>query len=275
MREHLILPFVLVLLLSSAMIAGCRGAKQPTIPGEGPAQVSPQPSRVLFQDSFDNGALNPALWNVTSEGDFAEMAAEVIDSGSTNAPDFRLRLMANTLGTADDTVKFLGVRTLQNFELMQGIMVSFELDWNEQANGSYLTSGLYLSPVLTDFNPAKESDWIALEYIGVPPGKNARFQIARNVNGRFGIVYDEGWPNIQRTGRKIAKQHIEVFIDAQHLKVIENSKELFSSSVHGLNFNHAYIYFQMSSHSNYPGRTVYYDNILVQGVSPVTTESTK
>jgi hypothetical protein len=51
---------------------------------------------------------------------------------------------------------------------------------------------------------------------------------------------------------------------------MENGEGLFSIGNHGINFTQAYLYLQMSSHSNYPSRDVYFDNILVQRVSSST-----
>jgi len=171
------------------------------------------------------------------------------------------------MGTKDDTVKFHGVRSLEKIDFSDGKSISFDLDWNDQTNGSYLTAGLYLCPVSTDTSPRQGLDWVAVEYVGVPPRGNARLQIATVNKGNLRFLFTEGWPEKQRTGRQIANQHVELIIDADSLKVMENGLELFSTGDHGLSFNQAYLYLQMSSHSNYPSREIYFDNIEVQNAS--------
>ena len=101
----------------------------------------------------------------------------------------------------------------------------------------------------------------------VPPGQNARFQVASTNTGSLRFLFTEGWPDKQRTGRKIANQHVELIIYKNSLKVMENGEELFSTDDHGQDFTQAHLYFQVSSHSNYPSREVYFDNIMVQSVS--------
>ena len=141
---------------------------------------------------------------------------------------------------------------------------SFDLDWNNQSNGCYLTASLYLCPTVTNGNPRDENDWLKFEYVGVPPGRNARCVIASKSDGKVKYLYTEGWPE-QRTGRHIAHQRIKIILDAKNksLKIIENGKEIYSSQSHGLEFTSAYIYLQMSSHSNYHTRELYFDNVVI------------
>lgn len=231
---------------------------------------STQKISLLIHDNFDRSGLDVSQWKVTHAGDFAEMTANVIDVDPGEYVDNRLRLSANTIGTSDETVKFLGVRNMQIIDFTEAKAISFDLDWNNQANGCYLSAGIFLCPVSTDVNPATESDWIAFEYVGVPPGENARFQIAKMNNGNLQFLYTEGWPDQQRIGRKISNEHVEIIIGSNNLSVGENSKEIFSSKQFELNFSQAYLYLQMSSHSNYPTREVYFDNISVQSSSLLT-----
>ena len=212
-------------------------------------------------DDFQEGVISEGRWTLTRQNDFRTSLIDVIDVGQN---DLRLRLLADTVGTMDDTVKFHGVRTMKKIDFTERKIISFDLDWNEQANGSYLTAGIYLCPVVTDTNPRDEVDWIAFEYVGVPPGDNARFQIASKTNNSLRFLFTEGWPNKQRTGREIANQHVKLMIDKDTLKVLENNDELFITPDHGLGFTEAYLYLQMSSHSNYSSREVYFDNIVVK-----------
>ncbi len=251
---HLAKLLVLIALLSLSALA-CKSASPP------------QQDGVVLQEHFDRGTLDLSRWIVTKDGDFAEMVVDVIDADPGEVVDYRLRLRANTIGTSDNTVKFLGVRNSQMINFTEAKTISLDLDWNNQANGSYLTGGIFLCPVATEANPATQPDWIAFEYVGVPPGQNSRFQVDRMNAGNLKLLFTEGWPDLQRTGRKIANQHLEVTIDGNSLRVRENGDEIFSSGDAGINFTQAYLYLQVSSHSNYPTREVYFDNVMVKELS--------
>ena len=172
-----------------------------------------------------------------------------------------MRLRANTIGTSDDTVKFHGLRSVQRLDFSRGLNISFDLDWNNQSNGCYLTGSVYLCPTATNENPRDEENWLKFEYVGVPPGQNARCVIATKIDGRTGWLYAEGWPE-ERSGRTIADQHIRIILNDESFKVMENGREIYASQ-HDFTFTSAYIYLQMSSHSNYPAREVYFDDVVV------------
>ncbi len=208
----------------------------------------------IFNENFNEGILNAERWQITREGDFEESTIDVYDH--------RLRLRANTIGTSDDTVKFHGVRSVHRVDFSRGLNISFDLDWNNQSNGCYLTGSVYLCPTATNENPRDEDDWLKFEYVGVPPGQNARCVIATKIDGRTGWLYTEGWPE-DRSGRKIADQHIRIIMDDESFKVMENGREIYASPSHDLTFTSAYIYLQMSSHSNYPAREIYFDDVVV------------
>ena len=234
--------------------------------GEAGDQPRTQPrGEVVFREEFATAALPPRVWAITRENDFQESTIDIVqvdDAGGDE--DRRLRLRASTIGTDDRTVKFHGVRTATPIvDLREAVEVSFSLDWNNQANGCYLTAGVYLCPTATDANPRNERDWLRVQYIGVPPGRNARCLIASKVNGRLKHLFTEGWPTEQRMGRQIALQNVRLRIDRTSLKVIENGRLLFELAGHRLGFTEAYLYLQMSSHSNYPAREIYFDNICV------------
>ena len=213
-------------------------------------------SKILFMDGFNEGKLNNN-WVITRKGDFNESTIDVYD--------YRLRMRAKTIATADDTVKFHGVRSTQELNFSNGLNISFDIDWNNQSNGCYLTASIYLCPTTTNGNPREEKDWLKFEYVGVPPGKNARCVIATKVNGRMKHSYTEGWPE-NRTGRHIGNQHIEIILDDKNLKIIENGRYIYNSSANDLTFTSAYLYLQMSSHSNYPSREIYFDNVVVEEI---------
>jgi hypothetical protein len=216
----------------------------------------------IFNENFSEGTLNPKLWQITREGDFKESRIDVYDTDPTENVDYRLRLRANTIGTRDDTVKFHGVRSLYNVDFREGKEISFDIDWNNQSNGCYLTASVYLCPTATKGNPRDEKDWLKFEYVGVPPGRNARCVIAAKSDGKVKYLYTEGWPE-QKSGRHIAYLRIKIILDGENLKVIESGTERYSTQSHELEFSSAYLYLQMSSHSNYPTREIYFDNVVV------------
>jgi len=139
---------------------------------------------VAVRDNFSDGTLNPEIWQITREGDFKESTIDVYDAAPTENGDYRLRLRMNTIGTSDDTVKFHGVRSVEKVNFCEGKEISFDLDWNNQSNGCYLTASLYLCPTATNGNPREEKDWLKFEYVGVPPGRNARCVIAAKSDGK-------------------------------------------------------------------------------------------
>ena len=219
-------------------------------------------SNVKFNENFSEGVLNTQTWQITREGDFEESTIDVYDVDLTEDVDYRLRLRANTIGTSDDTVKFHGVRSVQKVDFSEGLNISFDLDWNNQSNGCYLTASVYLCPNVTNGNPRDENDWLKFEYVGVPPGKTARSVIAAKIDGRTRWLYTEGWPE-DRSGRKITDQHIQITLDGKSFKIMEEGEEIYALPSHNLTPTSAYIYLQMSSHSNYPAREIYFNNVVV------------
>jgi len=208
-----------------------------------------------FRDAFDRPELDSAAWISVADGDFQERVVDV-QSG-------RLRLRCATVGTNDRTVKYLGVRSVAAVPLRDGRKVSAELDWNNQANGSYLSSALVLAPAATEGNPLLTSDWIKIEYVGVPPGKNGRLVVGRRAKGRELPLFTEGWPESNRNGRPIARQKIELILRGDGVDVLENGIKVFSSH-EKLPFEAAHLYLLMSSHSNYPPRELYWDNVRIE-----------
>lgn len=169
-----------------------------------------------------------------------------------------LVLVCYGLKIGDRTDEVIAVR--DNFS--EGMELSFDLDWNNQSNGCYLTASLYLCPTATNGSPRNEKDWLKFEYVGVPPGRNARCVIAAKRDENVKYLHTEGWPE-QKSGRHIAYQRIKIILDNKSLKVIENGTEIYCTPSHGLEFSSAYLYLQMSSHSNYPAREIYFDNLVV------------
>ena len=230
-----------------------------------PAPESP----VVFQESFDQGGLDSNRWEIIMDGDFAEVVVDVYDADPGVDNDYRLRLQANTVGTSDP-LKFLGIRSRKEFDLSNGRAVSFDLDWNDQSNGCYLTASLYLCPVISD-NPKNEGNWLKFEYTGVPPGRNVRINIWQKTDGVIEELLTD-WGPTDEQGRPIGKlleignQGIELLLEENNLQVFENNKEVLRRSDYELSFTTSYIYLQMSSGTNYPSRAVYFDNITVRDV---------
>ena len=215
-----------------------------------------------LDERFACPRLNDEVWKVTRQNDFQESTVDIKAAPDGNG---RLRLRAATIGTDDRTVKYHGIRTVQPaVDLGRTTEVSFELDWNRQTNGCYLRAGVYLCPVATDAGPCDARDWLKVEYVGVPPGKNARCLVASRTDGHLKLLFTEGWPREQRTGRRIGVQRVRLRIDARSLRLFENGKLLLELPEHKLAFTKAHLYVQMSSHSNYPPRELFFDNIQVR-----------
>jgi hypothetical protein len=196
-------------------------------------------------------------WTVTRSGDFKEAAVDIADG--------RLRLRASTIGTRDDTVKHLGVRTAKALvDISEPVEVVATIDWNNQANGCYLRATIFLCPTETLGTAADEKDWLKFEYVGVPPGKNGRAALSRRTSGNLRHLFTEGWPTEQRKGRPIGKQQVVLKLDATNIEIIENGKTWWGPKPHGLSWRQAYLYLQMSSHSNYPPREMFFDDVAVR-----------
>ena len=235
--------------------------------GCSPAAENP----VIFQEDFEQGILDSSRWEVTIDGDFADFLVDVYDVDVNEDTDYRLRLQANTIGTSDP-LKFLGVRSMKELDFSTGRAVTFDLDWNDQANGCYLTASLYLCPTVSS-NPKNESNWLKFEYTGVPPGRNVRINICEKTDGVVKQLHTDWGPRDEQ-GRPIGKplgfgnHRVEILLEKNSLRVFQDGAEIYCLSKHNLNFATAYIYLQMSSGTNYPSREVYFDNILVQSISP-------
>ncbi|RZB31368.1 MAG: hypothetical protein AEth_00698 [Candidatus Argoarchaeum ethanivorans] len=101
---------------------------------------------IAVRDNFSEGTLNPQLWQITREGDFKESVIDVYDVDPLENVDFRLRLLANTIGTRDDTVKFHGVRSVEKVDFSEGKEISCDIDWNNQSN--YYVRKIYFDNVV-------------------------------------------------------------------------------------------------------------------------------
>ena len=233
----------------------------PPKPPEPPKPTPTDPS-VLLDESFAGPALSSPPWVLTRDGDFKEAVADVVEG--------RLRLRAGTIGTRDDTVKHLGIRTAEALvDFSSPVEVGCEFDWNKQANGCYLRASLYLCPTATEKTAAAERDWLCFQYVGVPPGKNARASLARRKAAQLRFLYTEGWPDKQRTGRPVGREKVVLRLGPDTAELIENGKTLWGPAPHGLSFRRAWLYLELSSHSNYPPRELFLDNVTVRRVPAV------
>jgi len=222
-----------------------------------------QPTELVeFLDNFDEGYLDPERWQIVHEGDIRQNTIDVVAVDRIHRDDYRLRLGMNTIGTRDDSVKYIGIRSMDKLSFQDLNEISFDLDWNNQTNGSYLTTAVYLCHTVSNSNPEREEDWLKFEYIGVPPGQNARAVIAVKDKGTVKYLYMEGWPE-ERSGRHIGFQQIKMILGIDGLFVLENGALLYHIDLKDLKFESFYLYLMMSSHSNYPSREIYFDNILV------------
>jgi hypothetical protein len=214
-------------------------------------------------EDFGQGRLDPATWERTVAGDFREWSADVVEADRPAPPRFRLRLRADTRGTRDDTVKYLGVRSVQPIPLRDDTRISVQLDWGDQANGSYLTGAVVVSPHATRHNPLDTADWLRVAYVGVPPGRNARRVVGLKTDGRERTVHTEGWPEVNPGGRPVAEQEITLRVRDRSFEVWEGRQRIWVSKPGELLFGAVYLYLQMSSHSNYPARSIYFDGVRV------------
>lgn len=207
-----------------------------------------------LDEPFAANSLDPAVWHPTASGICSVEAVDVSDG--------RLRVRVGTLGQSDLVVG-RGLRTTRPLRLAAPCELSLELDWNEQVNGCYLEAGVYLCPAATDVGPEVCSDWWRVVYIGVPPGQKARIWSSLRLNGGERALYSEGWPD-QRSGRNIGLQRISLRWDMDELRIVENDRLLFALPAASIPFREAYLYLQVKSHSNYPPRDLFFDNITFQ-----------
>jgi hypothetical protein len=214
-------------------------------------------------EDFSLGRLDPSRWERTVEGAFRNWSVDVVEAGGS-APRYRLRLRADTRGTRDDTIKYLGVRSLQPIQLRDDTRISVRLDWGDQANGSYLSAAVVLSSHPTLGNPLETPDWLKVVYVGVPPGRNARMLVGFTTHGRERTVYTDGWPDINPGGRRIGVQELALRVRNRAFEVWEGERRIWASQPNEIRFDAAYLYLQMSSHSNYPARSIYFERIHVQ-----------
>jgi hypothetical protein len=239
---------VLTLLLAGAGLAFLARSREPV------TAAPPALPALVLADDFSGVELDSTSWVICSEGDFKEKAVDVRDA--------RLRLRCGTVGTNDKTVKYLGVRSAKAFPVSSGTRVAADLDWNCKFNGSYLSAAIILAPAAVAGNPLTGPDWVRLEYVGVPPGKNGRLMVVSRTAGRERYLFMEGWPEKNREGRPLALQKTELVLkNGGGFEILENGQPIYTCVEPVIGFKSAHLYLQMSSHSNYPPRELFFDNI--------------
>ncbi len=238
--------------------------KTPTAAAARPAPTAlAKPPTPTWKDSFAAPTLDADAWTPLRQGDFRSAKVDIVDVGEVGQPDRRLRLAANTLGTDDRTVKFLGVRTKASFDFAKGRRFAVDMDWNAQKNSAYLTAALYLCPVAVHGDPAHAADWLRWEFAGVPQDNLVRASVAMKRDGHQRWLERFGWP-AQRKGRPVGNHRIEIILDAQDVVILEEGRERFRLEGHSLGFQAAAMYLVMSSHSNYYERAILFDDVAIE-----------
>jgi hypothetical protein len=211
----------------------------------------------LLDEQFDS--LDPARWEVVRVHD--AKADRVVAEGG------RLVLAANTLGTDDATVKLRGVRTKAAFAAApgRGLRVGLVLDWNDQANGCYLTTGVALVPEGAGPDPRALPDALAFELVGVPPGKNVRPSLWRRQAGGLQPLFTDGWPQAKaedRVGRSPRRARWSLEVLGERVRLLEDERVVHEGPGGLAQPVHVVVF--MTSHSNYPERTVLVDDVRVE-----------
>lgn len=212
----------------------------------------PAPVRELAA-RFDGPALDPG-WRPIEAGD-AKVQRTV---------DGRLGLSIDAMGTRATPLKVVGVRSAAPLAVGEALEVVWGLDWNAQANGSYLKAAVYLAPRATDGDPEALPDWIRVSYVGVPPGETFRHEVAERRRGQLRFIDRGGWPK-KRTGRAPAplRGALSVRRDGT-LEYREDGSPRAAGKATPWKWTRVWVYVTSSSHSNYPKRTIYVDDIEVR-----------
>lgn len=217
------------------------------------------PATPTWREAFASVELDAQQWQRTYEGDARARAAEIVSGKWGN----RLRVAADTRGSRDDALVHVGVASRCALPIGADTRVRVRIDWGPPANGSYLAGAVVLSPHKTDHDPLKTPDYLSIGYVGVPPGRNARLRVTARVNGEVRTLFDDGWPDTNRTGRHVGKSELEVAWPGAGLEVRENGRVVYRGRADAAPFAAAYVYLQMTSHSNFAERAIHFDEVLV------------
>ena len=80
--------------------------------------------------------------------------------------------------------------------------------------------------------------------------------------GRDDTVETEGRPETRREGRRIGAQEIRLRVRRRSIEVREGERLVWTSP-QALSFETGYLYLQMSSHSNYAARSIYFTRVRI------------
>lgn len=216
----------------------------------------------FWREEFDSGELDPARWQHTLDGDLEVHAAELVPAPEGTGA--RLRLLADTRGTSNATVKYVGIMSRCAVVTEANTNVSLRVDWGPPANGSYLSAAIVLSPHTTAGNPLTTPDWLSVAYVGVPPGRNARLLVRMSNNGVVRTLYRDGWPDANRAGRYITRPTLQISLGPSSLELREDGRLVFSSTGRELPTIGSHLFLQLSSHSNFPARSVHFEDLRLQ-----------
>jgi hypothetical protein len=230
--------------------------------------IATSAAALTFKEDFAAGQLDATRWQRTVDGDLRAYSTDVVprDAGA----GYRLRISADTMGTRDEWVKHVGLRSACALSSGPNTRLRISLDWGPPQNGSYLAAAVVLSPHKTDANPEATADWLSIGYVGVPPGRNARLLVTSRANGVVRTLYTEGWPDRNREGRMIARAELELVWQEASLDIREDGRLLHTVGLKQAPFASTYVYLQLSSHSNYRARAVHFADLrLTQGDNDV------
>ncbi len=247
-------------------LVSCRGGDGPAkAPGpEGAAQPKatrgPTPEPALVDDFR---TLDRDRWVVTKLNDFEQVSVDLVPDPKEPG-DKMLRFQMSTMKTDPSTVKFVGVAHPKPLDLSTPVRIAVDFDWGDQTNGSYLTLGLFLSPEWTTGAVTRTMDWLGFRLVGVPPGKQVRQEIMRRNYGNLQEVERFGWPD-KKDFARLGRVRLELELDGRRLVARMDGAEIFRTEDAGIRFDKAYLYVEASSHSNYPVRNLYVDEIEIAG----------
>lgn len=223
---------------------------------------TPAPKVEEYVEEFSAEVLDPQRWQATRLNDFQEARWD-LQPDPEEPGDGRLRLRAATLNTRDATVKHMGVVLTRPLDLRSPVDVQVDLDWAHQRNGSYLALAAYLAPAFDRTSVTQTPDWLGVRVVGEPPGQTARLEVMRRSHGNLAALERFGWPGT-KPGRDMGRVRLELHLDGRAARLNVDGKERFSTPDAGHRYEQAFLYLELTSHSNYPGRDVFVDRVAIR-----------
>ena len=90
------------------------------------------------------------------------------------------------------------------------------------------------------------------------------------VHGEVRTLFADGWPEANRAGRPVGQAQLEVAWRGAELEIRENGRVVHMDRAAAAPFAAAYVYLQMTSHSNYAERAIHFDDVLLMEGNSVT-----